>query len=221
MLRTYADEPLVRKHAPVRSSALANFRPCLRLDFDFCCFYCLSGESEVAPGRSHGGFEIDHFRPVSRFPQFSRTYRNLMWCCHACNRAKSDTWPTEQEVKAGFRFHDPSREGLGIPIELRGVLVQPRGGSTIGAYVIDTLRLNSSVHQRIRNRRNLLRAFVPTCEGLLARHLASRRIVEGPEFVEMRAALDLARSELGDLAPWDAPVTCACSGTAAPLATVA
>ena len=216
MMTVYSSDPICRKHSPGRYAALTAFRPCLRLEFSFRCYYCLAGESEVGPGQDYGGFEIDHFRPVSRFRQFSRKYRNLLWCCHTCNRAKSDTWPTAQEEKAGFRFPDPHREALGTHIELVGLLVRPLGGSTIGAYVIETIRLNSAVHQRIRKRRNLLNAFVRNCEGLLARHHARGTITDGPELVEMRASLNAAKSELGDFVPWDAPVSCECSGNAAP-----
>jgi hypothetical protein len=215
----YSHIALVRAHSPGRLSEWSLFRPCLRLEFKFHCHYCLSGESEVGPGQIFGGFEVDHFRPVSLFPQFARSYRNLLWSCHTCNRSKSNSWPTRADIKNGIRFPDPHKEPLGDHLELVGLLVHARNRSPLGQYTIDTLRLNSSVHQKIRKRRDVLNTFIRTCEGMIA-ELERSDSIPTTQLIEMRATLNMVRVELGGLAPWDAPRNCECSGNPAPLMSV-
>lgn len=35
-------------------------------------------------------FQIDHFKPISKYPELERNYKNLVYCCSYVNRAKSD-----------------------------------------------------------------------------------------------------------------------------------
>jgi len=55
------------------------------------------------------GLAVDHFNP--RLPNKRRhQYNNLVLACTMCNRAKSDSWPSRQEIAQGARFIDPTRE---------------------------------------------------------------------------------------------------------------
>ena len=79
------------------------FRPYLRRDFRQCCAYCLLHEF-WAGGESN--FEIDHFRPVSKFPELKREYSNLCYACHVCNFYKWDHWPSSDLEAQGIGFVD-------------------------------------------------------------------------------------------------------------------
>ena len=37
--------------------------------------------------------EVDHFRPVSRFPRLVYEWTNWIFACHNCNQSKSNKWP--------------------------------------------------------------------------------------------------------------------------------
>jgi len=116
----YADVAHVRTHAPPRVNPYGKYRECLRIDFAFTCVYCLSTEREVAPTDNFGAFEIDHFRPQTSFRRLRSSYSNLLWSCHACNRAKGDNWPTAAELAQGMRFPDPCYDAMSTQIRLAG-----------------------------------------------------------------------------------------------------
>lgn len=61
----------------------------LAIDFNYHCAYCDDAD------RYNGGsryYQVDHFAPESKFPELKYTYENLLYTCPYCNRAKSDTW---------------------------------------------------------------------------------------------------------------------------------
>ena len=234
MTPQYSLLPLRRTHSPRPgpsggSESYREQRPCLRLDFDFRCVYCLSSEGEAGPGYEFGGFEVDHFRPKhsAAFPRLKNEYRNLLWSCQACNRAKGKTWPTPVLEAAGLRFVDPSTEGLGKHIELCG----PDEVSALtpaGDYTIQQLKLNSVVHRHRRSRRNkarerieVLQAWIEDFEAILqARtNLGFDVSEESAELEKLRIDLQDARREQENSRPFDAPATCSaceppiCCGT--------
>jgi hypothetical protein len=60
-------------------------RETLRRRFQFCCGYC--GVSERDAGAE---LTVDHFRP--RSPGGLDEPENWVYCCHACNEFKGDSW---------------------------------------------------------------------------------------------------------------------------------
>jgi hypothetical protein len=81
----YPTTPLVRRHLPVGYADYASFRPWLRDDFNFRCVYCLRREQW---GRMSGEFEMDHFLPVTQYPDQATEYDNLLYACSTCNNRK-------------------------------------------------------------------------------------------------------------------------------------
>lgn len=67
----------------------------LRNDFGNICGYCGKPEEFASTG-----FEIDHFVPRSFNPSLVNDYSNLVYCCHTCNRKKSNKWPTQSNLKS-------------------------------------------------------------------------------------------------------------------------
>ena len=61
------------------------FRGVLEQVFLGLCAYC----EEETPG------EIDHFQPVSKFPQFVYVWSNWVFSCHSCNHSKLNKWPCD------------------------------------------------------------------------------------------------------------------------------
>jgi hypothetical protein len=115
------------------------YRPFLRRDFRRRCAYCERNEFTL------GGeefFEIDHFRPVDRFPEQIANYPNLYYTCGKCNRHKARTWPSVDAMSRGFRFADPCEEDMYIEHleEIQGGELRPK--TNIGAYTRDHIRLN-------------------------------------------------------------------------------
>jgi hypothetical protein len=218
MIPRYSQKPLHRTHAPVAPTTAERQRNCLRLDFDFRCVYCLTHESEAAPGYQYGAFEIEHFKPkgMKKFRGLRHTYSNLLWSCQTCNRAKGIKWPAADLARAGFRFVDPSTEGLGKHLFLTG-LDTVAHQTKAGEYIVRQLNLNSPTHKQRRQRRNdlikrfeLARTIHDSQVGELER---LRKVGEDSE-----AALKLAEVlgkeleavllQVAHMSPFDASETC-------------
>jgi hypothetical protein len=92
---------------PEVSGGYAAFRPYVRADFRQCCaYFCLH---EFWAGGS-GNFELDHYRPVSRFPDLVRDFYNLRYACHRCDLTKSDYWPSPAMEAEGIGIVDLSAD---------------------------------------------------------------------------------------------------------------
>lgn len=71
------------------------------------CAYCLT------PDHWNGGFDgmtVDHFRPVTRYPDLRLNWSNLYYSCFPCNSHYKKDHPTAEEEAQGLRFVDPCRE---------------------------------------------------------------------------------------------------------------
>lgn len=98
-----------RKESPPLFEDQREYRPYLRRDFRCVCAYCERTETGLG-GQEF--FEIDHFRPIRKFPEQSRHYPNLYYACGMCNRHKGGAWPTVGLAARGFRFADPCEEDM-------------------------------------------------------------------------------------------------------------
>lgn len=86
-----------------KKSKYENYRSEIREDFHECCAYCLLHEL-LAGGRSN--FELDHFKPKSKFPALEKEYTNICYSCHVCNNKKRAKWPSSKLLAQGRRFID-------------------------------------------------------------------------------------------------------------------
>jgi len=214
----YPLAPLRRRHRPPVNRPYREYRDCVRLEFAFTCVYCLSAEREVAPGAAYGGFEIEQFRPQGqrRFRRLRNEYSNLLWACRACNLAKGDAWPTDDEVSRGERFVDPCAEPLGAHLGFEGAGVVALDASPAGEFMLVELNLNSRQHVHRREERQRRATAFALAEGtcqvlteLAARSGASPEI--SAQLAHVRALLDALRPDCWPASPpWDAPETCHC-----------
>ena len=77
--------------------------PELMRDFDGRCAYSMQHNKRC------GQLEVDHFDP-RRKKDLIQDYNNLFPASRHCNRKKSNTWPTREELVAGCRFLNPCEE---------------------------------------------------------------------------------------------------------------
>jgi uncharacterized protein (TIGR02646 family) len=183
-----------RENCP-RFSAYRQYRPYLREDFLRHCAYCTVHEDEVG-GEDH--FEIDHYRPVRKFPNLINEYSNLYYSCHGCNKpgAKGHNWPSEDLYNAGFRFFDPVMENA-YEIHMRptrsGRLIKK---SNVGDYSIRVLRLNREGLVKLRLRRTILRIALRKELSRLLRVLEKTKKLEYQPSTAILSRLDLVRQSL-------------------------
>lgn len=134
-------------------SRYQDYRPYLRIDFQYRCAYCLTHERYFLDGEAG---EIDHHRPLhppealgKDFSHLANVYSNLYWSCPRCNLYKGNLWPTDMEYERGERFLDPCAEDHDAHWE-----THPDGTVTAttatGQYTIQFLRLNRAVLRRRR-----------------------------------------------------------------------
>lgn len=106
MARIHRTVPTPQSKASKDYSA---FRPHVRKDFEECCAYCLRHE-DWADGQET--FELDHFHPLSLFPDKVCDFYNLYYSCHRCNYLKLDHWPPDELIQKGIGFVDLCKDNF-------------------------------------------------------------------------------------------------------------
>ena len=144
------------------------YRPYLRADFLSHCAYCTGHENELG-GSDH--FDIDHWRPKSKFPSLINIYRNLYYSCRGCNKrgAKGEHWPNRALIKAGYRFFDPCSENAYVEHMYETKRGHLKIRTPVGEYSIKRLRLNREGLVILRrNRASMRRLLKRELKKLLA-----------------------------------------------------
>ena len=100
--------------------------------------------------------EVDHFRPISRFPLLVYDWFNWVFACQHCNRSKSNRWPVYGYVDpcAEYAEERPERyfafdTETGALIPKADLSANPRQRA---AQMIGDLNLNASYHLKKRLR---------------------------------------------------------------------
>jgi hypothetical protein len=143
-------------------------RETVRRTYGHRCGYCGVHEEEVGCE-----LEVDHFRP--RAEGGSDDISNLVYCCPACNRIKSDFW----SVDAIYRLLHPLQDDLSTH------LLENDDGRLValtecGAFHIKRLKLN---------RPQLIAARLNRLENLRMRQ----------EIVELREQLNQANERVDEI----------------------
>jgi hypothetical protein len=164
-----------RRSNPPPYSDYHQYKPLLRVDFEHRCAYCLLHEGDEFGGGFHN-FQIDHFRPSSldQFAHLVSTYSNLYYSCRWCNRAKWETWPSDQQRANGYEFVDPCKEDLyksHSRLQEDGKL-DPT--TNAGDYTVREIRLNRKMFKRLRRRRIQAQAQIEQTRRNIARLSAER-----------------------------------------------
>lgn len=117
-----------------------DFRNNLYTSFRGLCAYCEEQSNE----------EVDHFRPVSKFPELVYQWSNWLLVCTACNRAKGAKWPGEGYVDPCAKSMDQRPEAYFTFDTLTGSMIPRKGLSperhVRAATMIKDLDLNGRSH---------------------------------------------------------------------------
>ena len=113
-------------------------------------------------------FEVEHFKPRSKFPDLDRVYGNLYYVCRGCNAHKSETWPSDEMMATGMRFADPCESDPYV------VHFSENADGSVGGVTrcgIDTdahIRLSREALKRWRQARAKAEAEIPDLSSLKA-----------------------------------------------------
>ena len=135
-----------RTDPPPPTNKYGNYRPLVREDFWGTCAYCLLPEL-LAGGEEN--FELDHFRPKSKFRHLETEFYNLYYSCHPCNKIKRDYWPPPEVETKGIGFVDLCVDDFSSHFAVAGDC-EWRGQTDSARYTIDRLRLNKKALLTIR-----------------------------------------------------------------------
>jgi hypothetical protein len=80
---TYPATTLTRRHGPRGYESYESYKPWLRDEFTYRCFYCLCREVWFPDGDA--AFGVDHITPQSAAPERRTEYANLLYACNQCN----------------------------------------------------------------------------------------------------------------------------------------
>lgn len=139
----------------------------LRNDFSHECAYCKLQESEIGL-IDKDYFEIDHFRPQSNEDkEFDpHIYSNLYYSCLKCNGTKSNTWsenlldPCKEDIFSGP--YPLVKEGYNA-----ATFYKYESDDDKGVYYIETFKLNSRYHTKIRKRRSQRQNNIHVIDNLI------------------------------------------------------
>lgn len=121
-------------------------RETLRRCFQFRCGYCGIGERDAG-----AELTVDHFQPSSHGGLHEPD--NWVYCCHACNEFKGDSW----QPNSPRRILHPLRDEIAAHlVEQEDGTLQPL--SETGAFHIERLQLNRRQLVAYRCERRLLEA---------------------------------------------------------------
>jgi hypothetical protein len=127
------------------------------------CAYCERTEQYLG---GEEAFEVEHFKPTSKFQELICAYHNLYYVCRKCNGHKSETWPSEEQIARGERFADPCIEDPYVEHLLEredGRLHELTG---CGVYSNRHIRLDRHDLQRWRRLRAQARRDLPGLTGI-------------------------------------------------------
>lgn len=91
-IRVHGNKKIRRSENIQSSNNYLIYKEQLVKDFRDLCGYCGKNRNYF-----FDNFQIDHFRPKSKYPDLKNDYNNLVLSCPICNRNKSDDWPTNDK----------------------------------------------------------------------------------------------------------------------------
>ena len=171
-----------RQKPPKQWKDYRKYLPYLREDFCRECAYCAVREEE------NGGeenFEIDHFKPSSKFPDLRAAYVNLYYSCRTCNRSKGNTWPEDVLVNQGYCFIDSCLEDP-YSADFRELTDgRLEAISRKGEYSIPHIRLNRQRLVTLRLRRRQMALLGPRVKAVIdrAKSMEGLSAFEGDEIL--------------------------------------
>jgi uncharacterized protein (TIGR02646 family) len=153
-----------RESQPFTFTSPRQYKPFLRSDFRTRCAYCERPEEYLG---GEEAFEVEHFRPKSKFPQLDCVYSNLYYACRGCNAHKSETWPSEELAAHGSRFADPCQEDPYKEHLAEDADGGVTGTTPCGIYTTAHIRLHRESVKEWRRLRAQALIDLPVCTGVI------------------------------------------------------
>jgi HNH endonuclease len=171
------------------------YRPFLRRDFLARCAYCERTEEYMG---GEEAFEVEHFRPRSKFPDLICVYSNLYYVCRKCNGHKWETWPSDDLIARGVCFADPCEKDPYVHHLREREDGRLDGITPCGVYSNRHIRLDRNELQRWRRLRAEARRDLPRLTGVaqLLDQLISVADAEQPERAETMERLAAIRRRI-------------------------
>lgn len=168
----------IRSSQPPNLNNSRAYKPYLQADFETRCAYCERPEEYMGGEEC---FEVEHFRPRSKFPELDSVYTNLYYACRGCNAHKSETWPSEEQITRGMQFSDPCQTDPYV-LDLKE---EPDGGvsgrTPRGAYTKAHIRLHRESVKKWRQLRAQARIDLPIFAALMVSLESLHSVTQGPE----------------------------------------
>lgn len=128
---------IVKKQPFPHFETYQEYKGHLRRDFQHCCVYCSIHENEWG-GLRH--FQVEHFKPKSRFPELITQYENLLYACDVCNAFKGYDWPVANPDGNGYL--DPCEYDYDEYFRISPVDWHIEGLTRPASYMVERLHLN-------------------------------------------------------------------------------
>lgn len=132
-----------RTETPPVYKNYTSYKPFLQREFRRTCVYCQAVDT-VAPGVQFGA---DHYKPKSKFPLESNDYKNLFYCCSACNSRKNNHWPFPEFLDTQT-IPNPCAHVMTKHLRFRGATVEAQ--SDCGTFTLELLDLNDAKSVQFR-----------------------------------------------------------------------
>lgn len=133
-----------RRHSPPPQKDHRGLKPLLRDEFARQCIYCRLPDTL----KGQDSFSVEHYQPQSRFPHLAGVYENLFYACTACNRRKSDAWPSRAMVSEGLFFANPCAHTMSAHLKYREAEVEPLSGAGLWTEMVLMINDNRSAKYR-------------------------------------------------------------------------
>jgi HNH endonuclease len=184
-----------RRESPPYFSDYRKYKAFLQRDFLQRCAYCERTEDYLG---GEDAFEVEHFKPKSKFPDLLVAYENLYYVCRRCNLHKAETWPSDDLLARGTRFADPCEEDLYTDHVHENEDGKLDALTSCGTYSSSHIRLNRNELQRWRRLRSEARNDLPLLTDLarwLDKHISTSD-ASAAEREEMAARLTAVRRRI-------------------------
>lgn len=132
----YPEAQHSRTQNPARFNDYTRYKPFLRIEFGRQCVYCRLPDGF----KGEDAFGVDHYRPVSRFPDLECEYGNLFYVCNTCNSRKGNFWPDLQDWAEARFILNPCDHRMAEHLRFESTLVEPQ--TVTGKFTVEKLLLN-------------------------------------------------------------------------------
>jgi len=165
------------------------------VDFQRRCAYCERPEEYLG---GEEAFDVEHFRPRSKFPALDCVYTNLYYACRGCNGHKWETWPSDVQSAQGKGFADPCQEDPYLHHLVENEDGSVNGATPCGTYTTAHIRLHRSDVNRWRRLRAQALVDLPILTAVAGSLELLRSAASESEREGLEARIEAIRRRIDD-----------------------